>query len=114
MKKDYRPYQQGDVLIKPLASLPSKQFKSVAPVRGSLVLAEGEVTGHFHGIEFDPSNVALLEDIDTKALYLEVFGDTATVKHQEHGPVTVEKGVYEIGIVQEYDHFAEAARRVQD
>lgn len=36
------------------------------------------------------------------------------VVHEEHYPVEVPPGDYQVGRVREYDHFAEEARRVID
>jgi len=112
--KDMRPYQQGDVLIKPVEQIPNESnLKAVNPVNGNLILAEGEVTGHFHGIPSD-GNVALLENPETEEVYLKIAEKPATVTHQEHHAITMEPGIYKIDIVQEYDHFAEKAERVAD
>lgn len=103
-----RQFQQGDVLI-----VEAKVPKGAKPVQaqgGRFILAEGEVTGHAHAIEECP-DVELFEHEGT--LYLRTKDDT-TVKHEEHGPVTVPKGDYEIGIVQEYDYDTEERRNVAD
>ena len=48
------------------------------------------------------------------ALYLRVGPGGAEITHEEHGPVRVPQGEYRVTRVQEYDHFAEEARRVVD
>jgi len=108
--KDERPYQQGDVLVNPISELP-EGLKSVSAVNGNLILAEGEVTGHFHGIK-DDGNVALMED-DQGTLFMKV-DEPSILTHQEHNAFTIEPGIFKIGIVQEYDHFAEHAANVAD
>ena len=73
------------------------------------VLAEGEVTGHFHELT---SDVKVVEtDEKTKVFNLTAPG---TVKHPEHNPVKLPKGDWESDQVLEYDHFEEEARKVQD
>ena len=72
------------------------------------VLAEGEHTGNYHTIEDD---VELFEKNGT--LYIKAV-DTFTVKHQEHNPITVPPGEYEVKIALEYDHFLEESKKVQD
>jgi len=37
-----------------------------------------------------------------------------TSRHEEHGPVTLEPGVYEVGRVAEYDYLSEMTRNVAD
>ena len=96
-------YQQGDVLLKKVSGIRGKKLDH-------LTLAYGEATGHHHTVTVGDAD--LYED--NGKLYLHVKSDECTVTHQEHNPITVPKGDWEIGIVQEYDHFAEEARRVQD
>jgi len=95
--------QQGDVLIKQTDKIKGKKLDH-------LTLAQGEHTGHHHTIT--EGEAELYEHEGT--LFLCVSSEQATLTHQEHGPVTIPAGNYEIGIVQEYDHFAEEARNVRD
>ena len=97
-------FQQGDVTIKPVASIPAE----ATPV-GSRVLREGEATGHAHVATGE--GVQLF--IHGGTLYMRVPAGTEVV-HEEHAVVNVPAGVYEIGAVREYDHFAEEARPVFD
>jgi len=99
--------QQGDVLIKKSNGNLLSMGK-VAKKEKGFVLAEGEATGHAHRVEDD---IELFEE--NGVLYI-CSKEEFTVTHEEHKPITVEKGTYEIGIVQEYDHFAEESRAVQD
>lgn len=73
------------------------------------MLAEGEVTGHFHGIEEDESE---LIQIGEKILLK--LAKAATLRHQEHKPITLEPGLWEVGIVQEYDYFSKMVKKVVD
>lgn len=95
--------QQGDVLIKRVERIPKG-----AKAKKGKTLAEGEHTGHSHVAE---AEVELFEK--DGVLYMSAPNGT-TVRHEEHKPVNVPAGVYEIGIVQEYDHFKEEARNVAD
>jgi len=99
--------QQGDVLIKKSNGNLSGMKKVVRKEKG-FVLAEGEATGHAH---ITTDNIEMFEK--DGVLYIEA-DEEFTIKHEEHNPITIDKGVYEIGIVQEYDHFAEESRAVQD
>lgn len=101
--------QQGDVLFKMVDALPEGLKKKKAARRGLVTFAEGEVTGHHHSCIADC--IVLYEKDGT--LYCSV-GKEATVTHQEHNPVTLAPGNYEIGIVREVDHFADEIRRVAD
>lgn len=102
-------YQQGDVLIQKIKKLPIN-LKRVQSRNGENVLAEGEVTGHYHGI--DDGTTALLED-GSGSRYLSV-NMASVLTHQEHKPITLPPGAYSVRQVMEYDHFAEEARKVQD
>lgn len=95
--------QQGDVFIE------AAEIPEGAKRQGDIsVLAEGEVTGHAHRL--------------TKAVPLFLAGaqryiqvpERLTLKHEEHGAITVDAGTYAVRIVREYDHFAEEARAVAD
>ena len=103
-----RQLQQGDVLI--VESKVPMGAKSVPARGGRLILAEGELTGHAHAIE-DCPEVELFEH--DGVLYLSAK-EEATVTHEEHGPVKIPAGEYEIGIVQEYDYDSEERKNVAD
>jgi hypothetical protein len=45
--------------------------------------------------------------------YIDVKKDSV-LSHEEHNTISITAGIYKIGIVQEYDHFAEEARNVAD
>jgi len=98
-------YQHGDVLIKKIDELPEGELEK----EKRIILAEGEVTGHCHTLFGD---LLLLKKGDK--VYVKIDGDPAEVIHQEHAPLTIAPGIYEIDKVKEYDHFKEEARRVRD
>lgn len=103
-------YQQGDVLIYKIDSLPN-DLKKVEPKARGVILAEGETHGHFHAIA--DVKVAQKYECADGRIYLSITKDTI-LTHEEHKFHAIEAGVYEVGIVQEYDHFAEEARNVAD
>ena len=103
--------QQGDVCLEKIEGLP-EGVKLISPKNGQIVLAEGEATGHAHTIaQLDRAN--LFELPGSEKLYLKVE-DTVELKHQEHGAITVEAGVYEMEIVNMYDYFEELQKKVVD
>lgn len=99
-------YQQGDVILKPVKEIPAGLKK-----RKSLVLAEGEATGHRHQAL---GNAELFEQEEERKLFLIVHSEGATIRHEEHLPIDMPPGVFQISIVREYDHFDEEAREVVD
>jgi hypothetical protein len=88
-------YRQGDVLIRRIKSLPTTK----AQPRLTGILAYGEVTGHAHRVE-NLQQAEVLE-ID-KALFLRVGEEGVRVVHEEHAPVTLPAGNYEVEIQREY------------
>ena len=112
MKKNTKKklFQQGDVLFF-TDKLPDG-LTPVAPRSGRFIFAEGEATGHHHSVGVE-DGVELYTD-EAGTLWCRVAADEATVKHQTHGPITLKKGDYKIGIVREVDPFDEAIGKVRD
>lgn len=104
-RKSLPNLQQGDVLIRGVARIP----EAARPKKGRAILAFGEVTGHCHEAIGDGVEVFERDGV----LYLSA-PKGCTVQHEEHKAIAVPPGDYQIGIVREYDHFAEEARAVQD
>ena len=85
-------------------------YTKVEPKNGSLILAYGEVTGHNHSINLlDYPDVELFEKNGDMLLNVPI---KATLTHQEHLPVILTPGKYEVYIQEEYD--PEGMRKVQD
>jgi hypothetical protein len=103
--------QQGDVLLALVSKLPAN-CKKIAKDNRGVVLAEGEHTGHYHGIEEDA--VCLMEAPDGTRFLVNEGELPVTINHQEHKPVTVDPGIWAIGIVIEHDYFADMVRNVVD
>jgi hypothetical protein len=98
--------QQGDVLLRKLKTMPDGEAKIIAAKR--LVVAHGE-SGHSHVIEDDEAE--LIQIGERLLLKLE---KTTTIKHEEHKPITLSPGIWEVGRVQEYDYFQKMQRQVID
>lgn len=97
-------YRHGDVLVSPVEAIPE-----CAKKRPHLVLAEGELTGHSHRIA-EPGSAELLQHDDH--IYLRVLAASATLIHQEHGPITLPAGNYRVWRQREYS--PQAIRVVRD
>jgi hypothetical protein len=97
-------WRQGDVFLIAATTLPAKGRADRRPI-----LAEGEVTGHAHRLA-DPAAGQVFAVANQ--LYLEVHADTATIIHEEHGPITLPRGGYEVRIQREYS--PKEIRRVVD
>ena len=98
-------FQQGDVLITPVADIPA----GVKPSPKGRVLREGEATGHAHRATAEDVQLFIVGE----QLFMRAPSGTEIV-HEEHKAFSVPPGTYEIGAVREYDHFAEEARFVAD
>ena len=88
-------YRQGDVLIRTIKSLPTQK----AQPRLTGILAYGEVTGHAHRVE-DLTHAEVLEV--GKGLFLRVGAEGVRVIHEEHAPVMLPAGDYEVELQKEY------------
>lgn len=99
-------FQQGDVLGQKLKSMPDGEQKIIA--RKRLVVAHGE-SGHSHVIEDDEAE--LIQIGERMILKLE---KQATITHEEHGKITLDAGIWDIGRVQEFDYFSMMQRQVID
>jgi hypothetical protein len=100
-------YQQGDVLLESIASIPPDA--RLLPRRARIVLAEGETTGHAHAVEH--ADVELYEY--NGRLYCRAL-ESFVLVHEEHMPVKLAPGTYEVRRVREFDHFSQQAREVMD
>jgi len=91
-------YRQGDVLLR-AAAVPSRARRSR---QRRMVLAEGEATGHAHVVEpgTEGTEVELLRLGDR--LFARILGGDARVVHDEHGPVVLPPGEYEVVRQREY------------
>jgi len=98
---------QGDVKMRRLESMPLGEQKIIS--RKRLVLAEGEHTGHAHVIEDDEAEL-----IQVGERMLLNLTKSATVTHQEHAPIKLMPGIWEVGRIKEYDYFSKMERQVVD
>lgn len=80
-------YRQGDLLFLP-SKLPQKGRTKVP----HLVLVEGQATGHKHQVTKGKATQYALG----ATRYLSVQSATATVTHEEHGPIKLAKGTWEV------------------
>lgn len=84
-------HRQGDVLFVRIDELP----EGLTP-REDQIIVEGEVTGHHHKLM-----TGRVLEAATGQLYLEVLRATQVV-HQEHQPLALEPGYYQVVRQREY------------
>jgi len=99
-------FRQGDVFIVRIRAIP-KKAEAVPRQDGRIVLAYGEATGHAHAVLDE--DVRLLAMGDRR--FLEV-ASPATVRHEEHAPVALPAGRYEV--VRQREYAPEEIRNVAD
>jgi hypothetical protein len=87
-------YRHGDVLVGQVEQIPEEAVK-----RPHLVLAEGEMTGHSHRIA-EPGSAELFQA--GPIMYLRIKATSATLIHQEHGPIVLPQGEYRVWRQREY------------
>ena len=87
-------YRHGDVLVLQVSEIPPEAEK-----QKHLVLAEGEMTGHSHRIA-EPGAAELYRF--GSEMYLRIVEPTATLIHQEHGPISLPAGDYRVWRQREY------------
>ncbi|HYG86012.1 MAG TPA: hypothetical protein VD978_07115 [Azospirillum sp.] len=93
-------YRQGDVLLIPCEALPS-WARPVAPTGDDVILARGEVTGHAHTMLAE--RVCYFREDGSGRGFIQVHGgDPVALQHQEHAPMQVEPGLYEVRRQREY------------
>ena len=93
--------QTGDVLYKLTDTLPSNATK----LTGNLI---HKGNNNYHRIEGDFE----LYELDSKMFI--IAKDNCELIHEEHKTIIMPMGIYEKGIVLEYDHFLEESREVID
>lgn len=104
-------FRQGDVALVRIDEIPSDA--KVCKVKGDVVLAYGEVTGHAHrlaegsvkpfakGGAWDPAAERYIQALDG-----------ATLKHEEHNAIALPPGNYRV--IQQREYFPDAIRNVAD
>lgn len=116
--------RQGDVYIKRIPAIPAN-MEEIPREHGRVILAHGEVTGHAHAISEAHvrhfRDTRLERNAERRAsgdaatyrlraggpaslafTYLEVMDNPATLRHEEHGPITLPPGCYEVRRQREY------------
>jgi hypothetical protein len=93
--------RQGDVLLKKVSSIPEG-----AKHEETKIVAYGEATGHHHKL------VGVAEVYSLEDQLFATIGEGVQIVHQEHAPLAVEEGIYEIRIQREYT--PQGVRQVMD
>lgn len=95
--------RHGDVILKKVDNIKGKGIK-----KKSEVLAEGEVTGHFHNLV---SNQMLVSEHEGQK-FVELT-EPGNLTHQEHDTLEIPEGKYQVLIQREVDLVGET-KQVMD
>jgi len=96
-----RIYRQGDVLIREVGPRDfARRGGELAAGNERIILARGEATGHNHSI--DARVGRLFEGSRPGVCYL-LLDEQGLLEHQEHLPISLPKGVYEVIRQREYE-----------
>lgn len=84
-------YRQGDVLVRKIEKLPKRVMKLETDI-----IVMGEATGHAHRIEHG----TLFRSGSTMFIQADAG---AVLVHEEHAPIELEPGIYEVVRQREFD-----------
>jgi hypothetical protein len=92
---------QGDILIERVEDAAASGQAVHSVHQGSVVIAEGEATGHHHRLLGSVTmyrDDAIARDIPPElyVAHVTVKSPTAQLVHEEHAPIMLEKGTYRI------------------
>ena len=113
---------QGDIVIFGIEILPKNLIEDAQTKAG--ILARGEASGHAHQLDdldngqvFKGNNGLLYVDVKRTLKIVHGRARDFTGKegdHDYHNPVTLDPGLYSIGIVEETDWISKTIRKVID
>lgn len=101
-------YRHGDVDIIPTdKKVSGNKSKSV-------ILAYGEVTGHKHVLSALDKKTFIQQVLGEAEHLIKISNGRAQLTHQEHSPLILSPGTYEVKIEREYDPFLKKINEVKD
>ena len=105
--------QQGDVQLMRVSKLPEGCRKRDGKDR--LTIALSKISGHHHTFD-DDGMTAVMDAPDGRVFIVKEAPATQAkpIRHQEHGPFTLEPGIWNYEPVQEKDWLADMVRPVVD
>jgi hypothetical protein len=96
-----RIYRQGDVLVREVSPKDFARHGAELPAEsGRIILARGEATGHNHSID---ARVGRMFEGSRPGLCYLLLDDQCLLEHQEHSPISVPKGAYQVIRQREYE-----------
>jgi hypothetical protein len=106
-----RQFRQGDVFLRAVEMIPPR----ARPVRAEgdrVVVARGELSGHAHA--FAAAEATMYRQVRTGRVFLLIAEEDARLRHEQHDPIAVPAGPYEVLRQREYTPGAVSARPIAD
>jgi hypothetical protein len=100
-------YRQGDVLVVETKTVEAGAKEVEPDVKGRLILAEGEATGHAHAVAASTAALLIVRDL----MFLHVHQQTQ-ILHEEHAPIDLPPGNYRV--LRQREYTPQEIRRVSD
>lgn len=97
---------QGDIPFAPFEGEVAQNYEH----NGSVVLALGEHTGHKHVISVPNVEDMVIHKLQTGGWLIDLRAE-GTVKHEQHGQITIAPGKYRVYQEREVDHFQDSLVR---
>ena len=102
-------FRQGDILFEKVGVLSTEELQKLE----TKTVALGEITGHHHSFQ-KQDQVLLYKKPEEDLPSLAIVEAPSTLTHQEHKPITFQKGVYKIKREQSYNPFLKQIQRSMD
>lgn len=99
--------RQGDVFLRKVDAIPEDVQELVAE-DGRLILARGEATGHHHSVDAQQARLCQVK----QQMFLMVTARMLQLIHQEHAPLAIPEGIYEV--IRQREYTPAEIRRVAD
>lgn len=108
--------RHGDVVLHAVSAPSFDGFTAVPAKAGSVVLAEGEVTGHAHRIDVGgaPPAAVLFNNPQVPDFRLLRVERPVVLTHEEHKDVILVPGVYSVSVKRQYTEDADGWALVTD
>jgi hypothetical protein len=103
----------GEAMIFP-STLPKTAKKIMPSNEGYHIIADSETTGNHHVIVHNEKTDFYMDEDGTMFMVNEKPTQVRCLHANRHDEIKIDTGCWEFGIQQEYDHFAEALRKVRD
>ncbi len=105
-----KQYVQGDIFFEEYSHPNIPNLERAVPIDGVFVIARREKTGHAHVFSEEDGELKS----STTQRFLVVNKDNAEVRHDEHPPLQLPQGLYEVKRQREFDYKDRYHREVED